>query len=85
MRAHTHRSRAARGWYLLVGIRWQRFQSRLSGLYYQRVTYAYRIWRAVDYDPMYRPSPPWWSGFLYRWLRVTGWLAAPPPPWARSQ
>ena len=73
MRAHTYTGRAARQWYLLVGVRWQRFQSRLAGVYHWRVTEPVRVWRAFGSIWLLRPSLPWWQPFLFWWLCWSGY------------
>ena len=72
MRAHTHTGRAARQWHLLVGVRWQRLQSRISGFYFRRVTQPVLFWRACGCMSV-RPSLPWWQPFVWQWLVLTGW------------
>ena len=73
MREHTHPGRAARRWYLLVGVRWQRFQSSLAALYHRRVTYPVQVWRAFGAVWLLRPVIPWWQPLLYSWLHATGY------------
>ncbi len=73
MREHIQSSWAARRWYLLVGIRWQRFQSRLAGVYHRRVTLPVQFWRALGAPSVVAPRLPWWSVFLYQWLYLTGY------------
>ena len=74
MRHTRHSSRAARRWYLTVGIRWQRWQSAVSGLYYRRVTLPVQLWRACGQPAAFRPALPWWQPFVFSYLSVTGWL-----------
>jgi hypothetical protein len=74
MRHTRHYSRAARRWYLLVGIRWQRWQSVVSGLYYRRVTLPVQFWVACGQPVGFRPALPWWQPFVFGYLSVTGWL-----------
>jgi hypothetical protein len=80
MRHTRHYSRAARRWYLLVGITgpaqrgWQRWQSAVSGLYYRRVTLPVQFWVACGQPAAFRPALPWWQPFVFGYLSVTGWL-----------
>ena len=67
-------SRAARRWHLTVGIRWQRWQSAVSGLYYRRVTLPVQLWRSCGQPAAFRPALPWWQPFVFSYLSVTGWL-----------
>ena len=73
MRHRAHISRAARCWHSLVGIRWLRWQSRLAGCYFQRVTLPLRWWHALGCPPQFRPQLPWWQPFVWRWLVLSGW------------
>ena len=59
---------ARRQWYLVVGIRWQRFQGPILALYFRRVTEPVRIWRAFGCPSSWRPQLPWWQPFVWRWL-----------------
>ena len=59
---------ARRYWRLWVGCHWQRLQGRVCALYFRRVTYPVRIWRACGCPPQFRPSIPWWQPFVWRWL-----------------
>jgi hypothetical protein len=70
MRAPSTHTRAARQ----VAIRWQRLQSRIAGLYFQRVTQPLQLWHAFGCPSQFRPSLPWWQQFVYSWLVVTGWV-----------
>ena len=72
MRAQIQRAWAARRWHTLVGIRWQRFQGRIAGRYYQRVTLPLLWWRALGQPEQFRPRLPWWQPFVYSWLVITG-------------
>ncbi len=74
MREHIHTGWIARRWYLLVGIRWQRLQCRISRFYYQRFTVPQQFWRACGCPSGFRPRVPWWQPFVWRWLVVTGWV-----------
>src|SRR5687768_14490904 len=73
MREHAHTRWAARRWYLLVGVRWQRFQSRLAGVYHYRVTLPVQFWRSFGAPSLLAPALPWWEPLLYLWLRHTGY------------
>jgi hypothetical protein len=64
--------RVARWWHVVVGVRWQRFQGRWCGLYFQRVTLPVRFWRACGCPAQWRPRLPWWQPFLWRWLVLSG-------------
>ena len=77
MRAHHISRRAARRWYLTVIIRWQRWQSAVSGLYYRRVTLPVQLWRACGQPVGFRPALPWWQPFVFSYLSVTGWALWP--------
>src|ERR1043166_4244737 len=59
---------ARRQWYLVVGIRWQRFQGPILALYFRRVTEPVRLWRAFGCPSEWRPRLPWWQPFVWRWL-----------------
>lgn len=74
MRHIRHYSRATRRWHSLVGVRWQRLQSHISGAYFQRVTQPLQFWHALGRPSQFRPSLPWWQPFVWRWLVVTGWV-----------
>jgi hypothetical protein len=63
---------AARRWHLLVGVRWERFQSRIIRLYFRRVTLPVRFWQALGCPEQLRPRLPWWSPLVWRWLALTG-------------
>jgi hypothetical protein len=65
---------AARRWQFVVGCYWERFQCRLLALYYWRVTYPVRVWRAFGCPEQFRPRLPWWQHFVWVWLSSTGWL-----------
>jgi len=68
-----------------VGIRWQRLQGRISGLYFHRVTYPVQVWLAFGRPSEFRPQLPWWQPFVYRWLVITGWYRPRQrPPWASA-
>ena len=73
VREHTHSGRAARRWQVMVGVRWQRFQSCVAALYFQRVTLPVRFWRAAGCPVQFRPQLPWWHRFVLAWLRLSGW------------
>jgi hypothetical protein len=79
MRAHSTSSRAARRWHCTVGIRWQRWQSAVSGLYFRRVTAPVQFWLACGRPAAFRPALPWWHQLVYSYLRLTGWLRAGRP------
>ena len=72
MRAIKKIQRAAWGWQVLVSVRWQRFQGRICGLYFRRVTFPVRCWRACGCPPQFRPTIPWWQPFVWRWLVISG-------------
>jgi hypothetical protein len=74
MRHTRHYSRAARRWHILVGVRWQRWQSAVSALYFRRVTLPLQLWRACGQPSQFRPQLPWWQPFVFSYLSVTGWL-----------
>ena len=74
MRALKKIQQAVGRWQLVVSVGWQRFQGRVSGLYYRRVSGPLRFWRAAGCPRQFRPSLPWWQPFVYRWLVVSGWL-----------
>jgi hypothetical protein len=67
------------GWWLReaevwAGIWWrERFQGRISGWYYWRVEVPVRFWQACGRPVQFVPRLPWWSGLVYRYLRVTRW------------
>ena len=72
---HTrHYSRATRRWHTLVGVRWQRWQSAVAALYFQRVIQPVRFWVALGQPEQFRPQLPWWRPLVWRWLAVTGWV-----------
>ena len=48
----------AQCWYLLVGVRWQRWPSVVSGLYYRRVTLPVQFWVACGHPAAFRPALP---------------------------
>ena len=73
MSSHFTFSQVARRWYLTVGIRWQRWQCRVSGLYFRRVTQPVRFWVACGRPAAFRPSLPWWQPFVFGYLSITGW------------
>ena len=77
MRAHSTSSRAARRWHCTVGIRWQRWQSAVSGLYFRRVTAPVQFWLACGRPAAFRPALPWWHQLVYSYLRLTGWVRRP--------
>ena len=56
-----------------VPVRWSRLQCRISGAYYRRVTFPVQVYIAFGRPREFRPRLPWWRGFVYRWLRSTGW------------
>ena len=78
MRAPSTYTRATRQvairWYLLVGIRWQRLQGRISGFYFRRVTEPWQFWHALGCPQQFTPRIPWWQPWVYRWLVLTGWV-----------
>ena len=74
MRAQSTVSRAARRWHTLVGVRWLRWQSAVSRLYYQRVTFPVQAWVACGQLEQFRPSLPWWQPFVWQYLHITGWV-----------
>jgi hypothetical protein len=74
MRAHTTYRRATRRWHLLVGVRWLRWQSSVSGFYFRGVTQPWQWWVAAGSLPQWRPRLPWWQPFVYRYLVITGWV-----------
>ena len=59
-------------WFLLVGGRWERFQGRVAGFYFQRVTLPVRFWVACGSPQQFRPRLPWWQPFVWRWLVISG-------------
>jgi len=59
-------------WFLLVGGRWERFQGRVAGFYFQRVTLPVRFWVACGSPVQFRPRLPWWQPFVWRWLVISG-------------
>ena len=71
-------------WFLLVGGRWQRFQGRVAGFYFQRVTLPVRFWRACGCPVQFRPRLPWWQPFVWRWLVISGSLRPSPSHGASS-
>ena len=56
---------------------WQRWQSTVSGLYYQRVTLPLQFWVACGQPPEFRPQLPWWQPFVFSYLSITGWVRRP--------
>ena len=74
MSSHFTSSQATRAWHCLVVIRWQRWQSVVSGLYYHRVTAPVSFWVACGCPAVFRPALPWWQPFVFSYLSVTGWL-----------
>jgi len=64
----------SRSCHLVVGIRWQRLQSRISGLYFRRVLFPAQSWAAAGCPEQFRPVLPWWHVLVYQWLHRTGWL-----------
>ena len=81
MRAHHIARRAARRWYLTVSLRWQRWQSAVSGLYFRRVTLPVQFWRACGQPAAFRPALPWWQPFVFAYLSFTGWALRPRRRW----
>ena len=74
MSTPTISSWASRRWYLTVTLRWHRWQSAVSGLYYRRVQQPLQWWHAAGRSfgqPM--PRLPWWHQLVYRYLLLTGW------------
>ena len=61
-------------WWLqvVVRVRWERFQGSVRGLYFRRVTFPVRIWRACGCPEQFRPRLPWWQPFVWRWLVISG-------------
>jgi hypothetical protein len=53
-------------------------QSRISGAYFQRVTFPLQCWVACGRLPQFRPSLPWWQPFIWRYLVLTGWAPRRP-------
>src|SRR5512137_2741864 len=80
VREHFQVGRAARRWHLLVGVRWERFQCRVAGFYYRRVSLPVQWWVACGRPPQFRPRLPWWQPFVWRWLVLPGWLPWPVAP-----
>jgi hypothetical protein len=74
MSSHFTSSQATRAWHVLVIIRWQRWQSAVSGLYFHRVTAPVSFWVACGCPAAFRPALPWWQPFVFSYLSVTGWL-----------
>jgi len=72
MRAQSIGSRAARRWHSLVGVRWLRWQGRVSALYQQRVTLPVQYWQAFGCPSEFTPQLPWWQPFVWRYLVITG-------------
>ena len=64
--------RVARWLHVVVGVRWQRVQGRVCGLYFRRVTLPVRFWRACGCPEQFRPRLPWWQPFVWRWLVISG-------------
>ena len=74
MSSHHTSSQATRAWHHLVVIRWERWQSAVSGLYYRRVTAPVAFWRACGQPAAFRPQLPWWQPFVFSYLSITGWV-----------
>jgi hypothetical protein len=51
---------ARRHWHGFVGIRWQRLQGRVLGLYFRSVTSPVRDWVACGCPEDCVPRLPWW-------------------------
>jgi hypothetical protein len=77
MSSHHTSSQATSAWHSHVVIRWHRWQSAVSGLYYRRVTLPVTFWLACGSPAAFRPSLPWWQPFVFRYLHLTGWLRRP--------
>ena len=74
MKALKKIEQAATAWQVVVRVRWQRVQCRVAALYYWRVTFPVRMWRACGCPVQFRPHLPWWHQFVYSWLRLSGWV-----------
>jgi hypothetical protein len=64
---------AVRRWQVLVGVRWQWFQCRVTGFYFRRFIMPIRLWQACGCPAQFRPQVPWWQPFVWFWLSITGW------------
>jgi hypothetical protein len=53
VREHFQVGWAARRWHLLVGVRWQRFQCRVAGFYFQRVSLPVQDADRVPIEPRF--------------------------------
>ena len=76
----TQISQAATG---RVRAAWLRWQSRVSGLYYRRVTEPVQLWLALGRPAEFRPHLPWWQPLIWRYLSITGWARHFPRPQRR--
>ena len=55
MKALKKIEQAAWAWQVMVRVRWQRVQCRVAALYYRRVTFPVRMWRACGCPAQFRP------------------------------
>ena len=74
MRQHILQRRATRLWRSLVAIRFERFQGRIAGAYFARVSYPLQVWQAFGSPAEFTPRLPWWQPFAFAWLVGSGWL-----------
>jgi len=79
MSSHFISSQATAAWHRFAVVPWWRWQCRVSGLYYRRVTLPVSFWVACGCPPEFQPQLPWWQPFVFSYLRLTGWLRAHRP------
>ena len=79
MSSHFISSQATAAWHRFAVVPWWRWQCRVSGLYYRRVTLPVSFWVACGCLPEFQPQLPWWQPFVFSYLRLTGWLRAHRP------
>ena len=62
-------------WLVEVGlsVRWSRFQFRVLGFYFHRVTESVCVWLACGRPEEFRPVLPWWQPFVWRFICIMGW------------
>ena len=61
-----------RSWHCRFGIPLDRQLSRVSRLYYTRVTLPVLWWRACGCPAAFTPRVPWWQHFVYQFLCTVG-------------
>ena len=77
MSSHFISSQATAAWHRFAVVPWWRWQCRVSGLYYRRVTLPVSFWVACGCPPEFQPQLPWWQPFVFSYLSITGWVRRP--------